>query len=198
MSASHPNFIWKDLFKPGKSEKKALIETLQDNILFKTLSRKELRYISNFVYERTYEPSEPVFQQGDRGIGMYIIAKGRVAIRIQNAETDVLVATLSEGSFFGEIALVDPNTVRTASAVAVEPTVAIGFFKPDLTEILERNPVIGVKILFQLATVLGKRLVETTELITVLKRPQESQKPTGEQTSQAALRSVKSTREEAA
>jgi CRP/FNR family cyclic AMP-dependent transcriptional regulator len=171
---AHPDFIWKDIFRPGKSEKKALIETLQENILFRTLTKRELRYISNFVYERTYEANEAVFHQSDRGLGMYIIAKGCVAIKTQNNQSEVLVTTLSEGSFFGEIALVDSNTVRTASAVALEKTTAIGFFKPDLSEILDRNPGIGVKILFQLATVLGKRLVETTELITVLKRPNET------------------------
>ncbi len=193
MSAAHPDFVWKDLFRPGKNEKKALIDLLQENILFKTLTRKELKYISNFVYERAYQPSEAVFQQGDRGLGMYIIAKGRVAIKTQNAQSEVLVTTLSEGSFFGEIALVDPDNVRTASAVAAEETIAIGFFKPDLSEILERNPVIGVKILFQLATVLGKRLVETTELITVLKRPQQQAQPlTGEQATQRNVRGIKS------
>ncbi len=44
----------------------------------------------------------------------------------------------------------------------------IGFFKPDLMEILERKPEMGAKIMFQLATVLGRRLLETTEKITLL------------------------------
>ena len=46
----------------------------------------------------------------------------------------------------------------------------IGFFKPDLMEILERKPAMGVKILFQLATVLGERLLQTTDRITLLSR----------------------------
>ena len=66
---------------------------------------------------------------------------------------------LAEGSFLGELALVDPNHLRTANAVAMERSVLIGFFKPDLEDILERNPAMGVKILFQLSTVLGRRLL---------------------------------------
>ena len=46
----------------------------------------------------------------------------------------------------------------------------IGFFKPDLMEILERSPATGIKITFRLAEVLGKRLKETTEKVSDLRR----------------------------
>jgi CRP-like cAMP-binding protein len=168
--ASHPHFLWKDLFRRGSPEKRNIVEILRENVLFRTLTRRELFYLSNFVYERIYQADEPVFQQGDRGIGMYIIAKGRVAIRTQGSQSESLVTVLNEGSFFGEIALVEAENVRTASAVPLEKSTVIGFFKPDLAEILERKPDMGVKILFQLCTVLGRRLVETTERITVMRR----------------------------
>jgi CRP/FNR family cyclic AMP-dependent transcriptional regulator len=170
--ASHPHFLWKDLFSRRSPEKRGMAEILRENVLFKTLSRRELAYLSNFVYERVYQPDEPVFEQNDRGIGMYIIAKGRIAIRTQSPQGDTLVTVLNEGSFFGEIALVETDNIRTASAKPLEKTTVIGFFKPDLAEILERKPDMGVKILFQLCTVLGRRLAETTERITVMKRIQ--------------------------
>jgi CRP-like cAMP-binding protein len=167
--ASHPHFLWKDLFRGGNPEKRSIIDTLKGNILFQTLNRRELAYLANFVYERTYQVDEPVFQQNERGIGMYILAKGRIAIKTHGAGGEVLVTTLREGSFFGEIALVDPN-VRSASAIPLEKSTVVGFFKPDLEEILRRKPEMGVKILFQLSTVLGHRLAETTDRITVLSR----------------------------
>ncbi len=170
MSSAHPHFIWKDLFKRGNSEKRAIIEVLKDSALFKTLSGRELAYVSNFVYERVYQANEPVFRQNDRGMGMYIIAKGRVAIKTDSPNGPVLVTILEEGTFFGEIALVDEDNVRTASAVPLEKTVVVGFFKPDLLEITDRKPDTGVKILSQLCRVLGRRLLETTDRITVLSR----------------------------
>lgn len=170
--ASHPHFLWSDLFSRRSPEKRGIIEILRENVLFKTLNRRELIYLSNFVYERVYQCDEPVFDQNDRGVGMYIIAKGRIAINTMRPQGEALVTVLSEGSFFGEIALVDPDNVRTASAMPLEKTTLVGFFKPDLAEILERKPDMGVKILFQLCTVLGRRLVETTERISVMKRVQ--------------------------
>jgi CRP-like cAMP-binding protein len=170
---AHPHFLWSDLFHRKREDKASLIEVLRENVLFQTLSDRELQYLSSMVYERVYQPEEPIFSQNDRGLGMYVIAKGRIAIRTSNpasGDHDVLVTTLVEGSFFGELALVDPDNLRTATAVPTEVSVLIGFFKPDLLEIIDRKPEMGAKILFQLSTVLGRRLLETTEKITQLAR----------------------------
>lgn len=165
---THPHFIWKDLFRNRNSDQSNIAEALKDNVLFCTLSRRELAYLATVVYERVYQPDEPIFHQNDRGFGMYVITKGRVAIKTHTLEGEALVTTLTKGSFFGELSLVDPENIRTASAIALDRTVVIGFFKPDLMEILERKPAMGVKILYQLATVLGRRLLETTEKISLI------------------------------
>lgn len=168
---NHPHFIWKDLFNKPKNENASVEEVLKQNVLFKTLTSREIKYLATQVYERVYQPDEPVFTQNDRGLGMYMIARGRVAIKTLGSDhNEVLVTVLSEGSFFGELALVDPENIRSASALALERTVLIGFFKPDLQEIIDRRPDVGVKILFNLSTVLGRRLLETTEKITLLSR----------------------------
>lgn len=169
--SSHPHFLWTDLFKKGNADQRSVLHVLKENILFQTLNPKELNYLATLVYERIYQPNEFIFQQNDRGLGMYMIAKGQVAIQTKNAHGDVLVTQLREGSFFGEIALVDGENLRTASAIALDRSNVIGFFKPDLMEILERKPAMGVKILFQLSTVLGKRLMETTEKVTQISNP---------------------------
>jgi len=149
-----------------------MLHILKENILFKNLTHRELTYLSGLVHERVYQPEESIFQQHDRGLGVYLVAEGRVAIKSQSSRREVLVTVLSAGSFFGEIALIEEDSHRTASALAIEKTVLIGFFKPDLIEIIERKPAMGVKILFQLSLVLGQRLIETTEKITRIKADQ--------------------------
>ncbi len=148
------------------------MEHLKENILFCTLTKRELSLLSRAVYERVYQPDESIFHQNERGFGMYIIASGQVAIRTETAPKEILVTQLGKGSFFGELSLIENESVRSASAVATERASLIGFFKPDLMEILERHPTMGVKILFQLSSVLGQRLMETTDRISrVLQDP---------------------------
>jgi len=167
---AHPHYLWRDLFRRRKSNDDVIAQALKENVLFCTLAGTEIRYLGTLVYERIYQVEEPIFFEGDRGSGMYIIVQGRVAIKTHADDGEVLVTTLGKGSFFGELSLVEPENVRTASAYALERTVVVGFFKPDLSEILERKPGMGVKILFQLASVLGRRLLETTRKITELKK----------------------------
>lgn len=167
--ADHPHFLWRDLFHKLKSKDRTIPHLLKENILFKTLTDRELSYLASLVYQRIYQTNEYVFRQNERGFGMYMIAKGSVAIRSDSPEGEILVTTLGEGSFFGEIALIESDNLRTASVAALERTMIIGFFKPDLLDILDRKPDMGVKILYQLSSVIARRLVETTEKISQMK-----------------------------
>lgn len=159
-------FIWADLFRRGKNpQSEAIISALRANHLFKPLSSSELQYLSQLVHERIYEKGETIFKQNDRGYGLYVILSGNVSIRARSPQGEVQVTTLERGSFFGELALIEEDNIRTAGAIALERTALLGFFKPDLLEILERKPETGVKILLQLAGVLGRRLMATTERV---------------------------------
>ena len=170
------NFLWDNIFK--RLEHTQDIGTiLSRNILFKNLSRRELDFIEKIVHVRKYRAGEMIFRQNESGVGMYIIVKGAVEIRIlddvlaePNSEKEVVVTRLEPGDFFGELSLVEEGSRRSATAVASVDSVLIGFFKPDLLEILERSPSTGVKVVFRLAEVLGRRLKETTDKISQLKR----------------------------
>lgn len=170
------NFLWDNIFKKLEKEQE-LSAILAKNILFRNLTKKELKFIENIVHTRKYRAAETIFRQNENGVGMYIIVKGKVDISIiddifveRNQEKDVVITRLEAGDFFGELSLVEDSGKRSATAVAAEDTVLIGFFKPDLIEILERSPTTGVKVVFRLAEVLGRRLKETTDKITQLKK----------------------------
>ncbi|MCK4448175.1 MAG: cyclic nucleotide-binding domain-containing protein, partial [Candidatus Marinimicrobia bacterium] len=68
------------------------------------------------------------------------------------------------GDFFGELSLLDEE-VRSASAIAKDHSTLLGFLRPDLFSLLERNPELGNKILLNLARVIGARLRKTNELL---------------------------------
>ena len=170
------NFLWENVFRKAEREQDVLT-ILGQNILFRNLTRKELKFIEKIVHIRQYRGGEVIFRQNESGVGMYIIAKGSVEISVtddlspaQSKGREVIVTRLEAGDFFGELSLVEEGGKRSATAYAAQDSVLIGFFKPDLLEILERSPATGVKVVFRLAEVLGRRLKETTEKITALKK----------------------------
>lgn len=168
------NSLWENILKPREKDTSSI---LKENILFQDLSSKELKFVTNIVHLRKYREREVIFHHGEAGVGMYIIAEGSVNITIEDshAESDadhneIIITKLGEGDFFGEISLIEENGRRSATATALEKTTLIGFFKPDLFEILERNPRAGIKISLRLCEVLSRRLKETTEKASLLEK----------------------------
>jgi CRP-like cAMP-binding protein len=166
--------LWKNYFK-RETEEKEIGAILSENILFQDLTSKQLKFVTNIVHLRRYRKNEIVFRQEEVGVGMYIIVKGSVNITTEDNLTEdrmdhdhILIAKLGPGDFFGELSLVEENGKRSATACAGEETTLIGFFKPDLLEILERNPNAGVKITLRLGEVLGRRLKETNDRVSIL------------------------------
>ncbi len=79
--------------------------------------------LSKYKVSREYRPGEYLFHEGDPGDSMMMIRRGQVAI-IKGAHTGlpVVLGYRGEGEALGEISLIR-NTTRTASVMAVEPTI---------------------------------------------------------------------------
>jgi CRP-like cAMP-binding protein len=166
---SYPLFeSFKDKLKPNRSQAQM---TLSQVNVFSRLSWQEIKIIENAVHIRNYGPGEPVFKQGDPGSGMYIIIEGSVGIFLDiPQQTPKQLSKLGDGDFFGEIALLDESP-RTASATALENSTIIGFYRPDLMDILKTKPALGAKILLALSEVLAVRLRSTIgELVKVSRK----------------------------
>ena len=169
------NYLWDNLFRKDAREQE-IEDVLKENYIFKTLNRVELLFIKDLFHLRTYRPGETIFTQGEVGVGMYILVKGSVNINVENlhatepSEKIQFITRLTRGDFFGELALVEQAGRYTATAVAMDQVTLLGFFKPDLRELMERNPRVATKIVLRLSEVLGRRLRETAERFSEVKR----------------------------
>jgi CRP/FNR family transcriptional regulator, cyclic AMP receptor protein len=149
--------IWGNIFRFDR-RKESLAEILQNIPLFNDLSPKELRILEKVVHIRIYNPGDTVFVETEPGAGMYVVRSGKVNIVLQHkSENPILLAELETGDFFGEMALLG-DTSRSATAVAFDRVELIGFFHPDLLELINLHPQMGAKISFGLAKTLADRL----------------------------------------
>lgn len=157
--------VWENIFRGRSKNESREVLALKQVPIFENLEPKELGEIEKLIHLRTYKPDEYVFRRNAPGEGLYIILKGIVDILTEttNGEENI-VASLTEGDFFGELSLLDREP-RSASAISRDHSELLGFFRPDLTDILKRKPHLGVKILFNVATVMGERLRKTNELL---------------------------------
>ncbi|MCF8261241.1 MAG: cyclic nucleotide-binding domain-containing protein [Melioribacteraceae bacterium] len=158
--------LWGNIFpSSGDDGKDSLIKILKEVPLFRELRKSELRSISKIMYERNFEKGEYMFETGQPGAAMFIIIEGEVKIiKIDNDGEELDLATLSEGEFLGELALLD-SSPRSASALITERTKAMAIFREDLHKLLETDPQLGGKVMKQLAVIIGIRLKATNNLL---------------------------------
>jgi voltage-gated potassium channel len=71
--------------------------------LFATMDTAEVAEITKLLYTRTYLPGVPIVRAGDAGDGMYLVASGEATVDLGGRKH----ATLKEGDFFGEMALLE-------------------------------------------------------------------------------------------
>jgi CRP-like cAMP-binding protein len=163
------NPIWAYIFGPPK-EKQTMIELLKELPVFEGLSQRELVAIERIIHQRRYNAGETIFGEDMLGAGMYIVKEGEVAITKKvNKNKEIELAVIGERNFFGEMALID-EMPRSASAKAKKDTVLFAFCKPDLENIMERNPKVAATIITNIARLVCKRLVQANENLEALEK----------------------------
>ena len=168
--------FWSNIFRSKRKRDLGIEEILKGVPAFSHLNDREIRLIAEIVHRRNYKMGEYIFYQGDPGLGMYVIEEGEVVIRYSDIEGNQKdLAVLRDGDFFGEIALIDESP-RSASAICKTDCKIIGFFRPDLFELIEKNPELGIKIVLKLAELLAERLRRTNQEVTRLKAELEEMK----------------------
>src|ERR1044071_5902363 len=154
--------IWGSIFRLSRQEE-SLADVLRTIPLFAELTQKELKVLEEAVHKRIYQAGETIFVETEPGVGMYVIQSGHIDIVLNHrSETPMVLAELEPGDFFGEMALLG-NMNRSATAFARDRSELIGFFHPDLLEIIKLYPQIGAKIALGLSRTLAERLRYTNE-----------------------------------
>ena len=174
--------LWKRVFgrlqertRSGRKEEgTATCKLLKRVPIFQYLNGQELHDIEQMLYgPRDWRSREAIINQGDPGMGMYIVVSGQVRVaQLGDDGVEQQLATLTPGDFFGEQALVD-GAPRLASACAVLPCSLLFFSRPDLLELLENNTPLALKIVEGLAQEISADVSELIEKLTAQLRTPE-------------------------
>ncbi|MGE0529163.1 MAG: cyclic nucleotide-binding domain-containing protein, partial [Bdellovibrionales bacterium] len=109
--------------------------------VFRSLSYESIEFLSSRGTLEYFDKHQRVFHQGDTSDSLYLILRGSVSVEINGS----LVKRLTQGSFFGEIALI-ANIPRTASITTAEPCVFFKISSDAFWEVLVQHMDLGVFI----------------------------------------------------
>jgi len=104
--------------------------------LFSAASEDIIREIVLSLEPLVFLPQDYIIRKGEMGNSMFFISSGKV--QVVDEASDTIFATLSEGSFFGEMSLLHDQP-RNASIRTVDYVDAYSLDKETFTKILNRH-----------------------------------------------------------
>jgi CRP-like cAMP-binding protein len=147
------------MFGIKSSDKKLHLEKIKSLQLFSGLSTSELKRLLDVAHIRNYAEGEIIFSQGTIGLCFYIIVKGSVNIIGEKNNNSMVLKKINEGDSFSEIHLFTEIT-HSVSAVADQITQLIVFTKPDIENLIKKEPKLGSKTLLKFLEYFGDKLNE--------------------------------------
>jgi CRP/FNR family transcriptional regulator, cyclic AMP receptor protein len=126
--------------------KNAKLELLKGVPLFAHCSRKELEEVGKIADELDFLEGKELTREGSRGREFFVLLEGTAEV----TQGKRRIASLSDGDFFGEIALVS-DVPRTATVTTVSPVRALVITDRSFKRLLERFPQVQLKVLRALA-----------------------------------------------
>jgi uncharacterized membrane protein len=129
--------------------------------MFEGLAQEDLDSLAKTLVERQFKGGAMIFDQGDKGAEMYIVAGGHVNIHLPGENSRrVSLKDITVGEYFGELALFDDKP-RSASALATTDASLLELSRETLSAYLERRPRAAMAILRTMA----ERIRETNAML---------------------------------
>lgn len=133
-------------------------EVLQKSPLFEMVSPAELELAAEMSRPRRYAAGETVFEEGDLGDSLFVIASGEIeVVRKNDAGEPRVIQTLSPPEFFGEMSLIDKE-YRSASVRAKVDSVLLQLTAENFAAFRKHHRDGFAFVVMNIARVLSSRL----------------------------------------
>ena len=128
--------------------------------LFKNLNSRELQFVYNCLHHREFKAEEIIFEEGFPMEVIYFIESGEVELSSKKEPGKKLI--LKENEVFGLVDLFSEQK-RRVTAKALSDTTLLALTESDFKELINRQPSLGIKILWSSCQLLTKIIQEKSQ-----------------------------------
>jgi CRP-like cAMP-binding protein len=115
--------------------------------LLSGLDKKSLSRIAAQMRERHVSAGSDVVVQGESGVGFFVILSGEATVTVDGQER----RTMGPGEHFGEVALLNGDTLRSATVTAKTDLELAGLTSWQFRPLMMEQPEMAVKLLHTVA-----------------------------------------------
>jgi CRP-like cAMP-binding protein len=140
-----------------------IITILNHSKFFESLDPEDIEKVCPLCQPRSYANGEYLFQQGDFGEHLYVIAEGQAylerTIDLDTRRGRVTIDTLGKGRLLGcwSTLLGEPHTLMS-SAVCAKPTQVLTIRGPDLRNLMLSDMRLGFRLMEKFCYLLRERI----------------------------------------
>ena len=129
-------------------------EILKKSLIFSSLNEGELLELAGLSVERSFQPDEFIFWEGDEADYFYVIAQGRVkVVKHASSGKEFIIAFFEAREMFGEVAVFEGRSYP-ASAQAISAGTVLSINRQSFLDFLATRPKVALRII----NILGGRL----------------------------------------
>ena len=105
---------------------------------------EDVARVLDMARKRTFRKGEIVFHEGDPGDTLHLIRSGKFGVKVTTQYADeAILAVLTAGDIFGELALLSPGAPRSATVVALEAAETLSVHQLDFGRLRREHPGVG-------------------------------------------------------
>lgn len=144
---------------PDNEKKKKLLQSLE---VFAGLSDEEIDLIIPICRTAEFFKGQVIIEDNSIGDDLYVIIEGEVSIQLEaiTPHFDIAISKIIAGQVLGELALID-NEPRSARATCLTDCKCLVISGTELRSIFDKNPIMGYKVMTNLAKIICARIRKT-------------------------------------
>ncbi len=133
--------------------------------LFSPLDDQQIALLAPMAHEKNYDKGEAIlFEDDDSHQGFFLIVSGEVKVVLTSMDgKETILASLKEGDFFGEMALLDGEP-RSATVRAVDSSLLLAIRRDDFLQFLKKHPDVALVLLAEMSRRLRKSNKQVSSL----------------------------------
>jgi len=131
--------------------------------LFDQLTAEENNALAQSIEYSKIDKGTVVIKEGSIGSTLLYLVSGRMEIKKESLDgRQTIISQFTKGSIVGELALLENESRRSASAIATEDCEILSLSRKSFDEIVKNDPNIAIVILRGIGCTLANRLRSTT------------------------------------
>ncbi|MBA4392358.1 MAG: hypothetical protein C0407_02280 [Desulfobacca sp.] len=148
------------------------IDLLNKVEVFEGLDKSQLEAVKECCQKKSFQGEDKISGEGDNASFLWAVISGAVELRFdlpgRKSSEEMTITTISEGKVFGWSSFAPPYKYRLSAYCSSKDCQLIELNRDSLIKVFEAHPLIGYRVMTNVAKVIGTRFQQLQDEVALL------------------------------